>query len=241
LLCSCSNLGYEFKLDGQDGTTACDTMLDVCDEPVEATFEDAEVDCRPEFQSGGSGYCETQEQCLRSVALGDGISVSQRDYLQVICQTGANGGSSCSCSSSSGGFRIDSEEPVTGVASCTSLADVCSGLDGIEFSGEPTCSTVNQAARGDTCTAQRECGVSATVRDKQVKMFGYVNISCSPDGTAWSCTCSSGANTAQVPAQGASAWDACTNASEPCADATEVDFSGGGMVGVPPPGLPFPG
>jgi hypothetical protein len=219
-----------------DGTTACDTVAEYCDDPVEANFDDAEVDCQPEFQSGGLGFCEAQLRCARSVEVADGVSISQIDYLDVGCGSGMSGGSSCSCNGMQGYFRIDTDEAVTGIASCTSMTDICMGLVDVEVSGEPTCTVLSQAAQVSSCDAQIECSASATAGSTEVQVFGILGANCNRVDDAWSCSCSSGAEFVDVPGAdpSATAWDACTRAIETCPDLVELQFGGPGASVLPP-------
>jgi hypothetical protein len=233
-LCNCGSTGYQFTVD-EDGTTACDTLLEFCDAELEPNFDGAELDCQPEYQSGSSGSCQTQEQCLRSVEIADGVSIAQPEYIEVVCQPGENGGSACSCASSRGGFRLESDEPVSGIASCTDLSEICSGVVKPEVSGEQACATLSQSSHGNSCEAQMECSVPVTVDGRELQMFGVLYTFCSRADDGWSCQCDSDAGPTDVPGgdSSTSAWDACTIASEACSELLAAEFGKLGLDGAP--------
>jgi hypothetical protein len=238
LLCYCNQSRNQYSV-AQDGQTACDTVFELCDEPLEPVFEGAELDCQPLSRSIGPDYCSLRDQCTSSMTLDDGVSVMQTDELGVNCQQGPAVGSICSCSSSTSHFRVDREERVKDVSSCSDLSDLCLGLLTGDFALEPTCTVAVQSARGSHCNAQLECSASATVSGGEVSALGYLTAECDLNDDSWNCVCSSGLETASFEGRGSSAWDVCTDASDRCAGAVKVQFGNGGMS-VPPPGPPIP-
>ncbi len=218
LSCSCSNSGWSYYLEGHDGTTACDAISEFCEDPVEPDFETAEWDCQPELESSGSGSCETRSSCTLTATVADGITVPQRSWIDVACRSAANG-STCACIGAPGEFRIDSDEPVSGTASCTDLSNFCVGLGKVEFSEDSTCTNISLTTQENSCEAQLQCGASATVSGREVRKLRPVSVSCIATDGSWSCTCNSDDASTTVPVEGSDPWDACTNASDACADA----------------------
>jgi hypothetical protein len=239
LLCACGGSNYTYYLEGQDGTTACDSLLEHCDEPVNPDFSDARVECRLDYQSGGGGYCEAQSRCLHYVEVLDGISVAQNEYMVVFCQN-MDGRAICDCSSGAGSVGIELEQEVTSAASCTSVSELCTGVSDVEFSGEPTCTDSLQTAQASYCEAQLVCSISGQSNGAELTLFGNLSVTRGQLGEEWNCQCSSDADYAEVPGEGASAWDVCTNAKQTCLDAIEVKFGNGGPVSFPAHATPLP-
>jgi hypothetical protein len=243
-VCSCFNQPYQYYVEGENGTTACDTLIDYCNEPVTTTFGEPQ-DCQPQYQSGGTGYCDTQNICLRTGELADGIYVlAQGDYVRTNCGNGADGSAFCNCQNSAGSFTLELDAPVTGVASCEQATAVCQKLTNVEPDGEPVCTNSSQSAQTNYCNATIDCAASATVDDVEVSLHGYIGVACSGDASGWTCSCSSNSEYDTVTVQGETAWEACTHGSAACQEAIEVQFGNGGVTGaggssgrpVPPPG-----
>jgi hypothetical protein len=205
-------------LDDHDGTTACDVISEFCENPVAPDFEAAEWDCQPNLESGGSGTCNTRSSCTLTATVADGITVPQRSWMDVACQNSANG-STCTCIGAPGEFRIDSDEPVADTTSCTNLSNFCVGLGDVEFSADSTCTNTSLTTQEDTCEAQLQCAASATVSGREVTTLRPVSVYCTATDGSWSCTCSSDDAATAVPVEGANPWEACTNASDACAEA----------------------
>lgn len=243
-LCNCTNQPYQYYVEGEDGTTACDSLVDFCSEPVTPTFE-GDGECRPQSQSGGTGYCQVQSTCLRTSEVADGIFVVLNDYQQTTCSDSGAGAAICSCYTSNGSFTIEQEGAVTGIASCTQASEICQKAGSIEPEGEPTCNNTSQTAQGTYCSATIDCAASATVNDTTVSLHGYINLGCTGDGSGgWTCSCSSGSNYETISVTADTAWDACTAGSPVCADTIEVQYGGDGGIGMPvpvPPPLPGAG
>ena len=218
LTCSCSNSGWEYYLDDHDGTTACDATSEFCEDPVEPDFEAVEWDCQPNLESSDNDSCETRSSCTLTATVADGITVPQRNWIDVACQNSANG-STCTCIGGPGEFRIDSDEPVSGTTSCTDLSNFCVGLGDVEFSGDPSCSNVSLTTQEGSCTAELRCAASATVSGIEVTTLRPVSVSCIASDGGWSCTCSSDQASTTISVEGSEPWDACTNASEACGEA----------------------
>jgi hypothetical protein len=244
LLCTCSNQPYQYYADGKDGMTACDALLDYCDDPVTPTFGNAE-DCRPQYQSSGAANCELQSRCLRTSEIDEGIYVVQNDYVQSSCRSGADGLAVCTCQNAIGLFELEQETPFAAGTSCNEAIAVCQNIANVEPDGEPVCTNISQSAQGTYCNATLDCAASATVDGTTLSLHGYISLSCGADSSGWTCSCSSGAEYQTVAVQGQTAWDACNNASKACEDAIEVQFGNGGGLGgfsgvagfrgVPPP------
>lgn len=240
LLCSCTNQPYQYYVEGKDGTTACDTLLDYCDDEVTPTFGDA-TDCRPQFQNSSAEYCEVQSSCLRTSEIDDGIYVVQNDYVQSSCRTGANGLAVCTCQNRAGLFELEQQTPLAGVTSCNQATEVCQNIANVEPDGDPVCKSISQSAQGTYCNATLDCVASATVEGTTLSLHGYISLNCGADTNGWTCACSSGAVNQTIVVQGESAWDACTNGSKACEDAIEVQFGNGGLGAGGIAGFPMPG
>jgi hypothetical protein len=246
LLCSCNNQPYQYYAEGKDGTTACDVLLDYCDDPVTPTFGIAE-DCRPQFQSSSTTYCDMQSRCLRTSEIDDGIYVVQNDYVSSSCRPGEDGLSVCTCQSSIGVFELQQETPFAAGTSCNEAITACQKIANVEPEGDPVCTNVSQSAQGTYCNATLDCAASATVEGTTVSLHGYISLSCNAESSGWTCSCASGTESQAITVQAETAWDACSNASQPCQDAIEVQFGNsggmgaGGFFGVPMPIPPSTG
>jgi hypothetical protein len=240
LLCTCENQRYQYYVEGNDGMTACDALLDYCDDAVAPTYGDAE-DCRPQYQASSADHCEVQSNCLRKSEIDDGIYLVQNDYVQSTCRAGVDGLAVCTCQNRIGLFELDEQTPLAGVTNCNEAAAVCENIANVEPDGEPVCTTLSQYAQGANCNATLDCAASATVEGATLSLHGYISLSCGADANGWTCSCSSGVQTQTVAVQGETAWDACTNGSKACEDAVEVQFGNGsgfgGGVGMPIPGI----
>ena len=241
LLCTCDNQPYQYYVEGKDGTTACDALLDYCDDAVAPTFGDAE-DCRPQYQTSSADHCELQSSCLRKSEIDDGIYVVQNDFVQSSCRAGEGGLAVCTCQNRLGLFELEEQTPLAGVSSCNDAAAVCENIANVEPDGEPVCTVLSQSAQGTYCNATLDCAASATVEGATLSLHGYLSLSCSADANGWTCSCSSGAQNQTVAVQSETAWDACSNGSNACQDAIEVQFGNGagfagfgGFAGMPIP------
>src|SRR5690606_4845082 len=77
--CQCSNnyVYQQYQLSGVDQTSACTTVMDLCDSGVIPEFEGEPV-CMPTNQSSDTNYCSSQETCTLEAELGNGITAVQQ-------------------------------------------------------------------------------------------------------------------------------------------------------------------
>jgi hypothetical protein len=236
LACKCSNTSYSYQLAGEDGLTACDTVLELCDDPVEPDFTGAAWDCQVGSSSGLMGWsCENHQDCVRSVAIAGDISAVQAGDLGVFC-FGGEDDERCECRASFGLFRLESAE-LTGDALCTEGSEVCKELADVDFDGgEPTCSNSRQAADATTCFSRFDCSIFKSVSGMEASVFGIIDLECGRTDDAWDCTCSSGSNSLELDLEGTDGWEVCTSASETCID--EIEFQYQRAVFTPEPPMP---
>lgn len=232
-LCSCQN-GYQYQISGQDGTTACDTLLPLCeDTPPEL----GEPVCVPQNTSGGSGYCESQTQCSQTAEVSEGVFATLVQNRYIYCSSQSTGRSTCNCSNERSSTRFDVELPTDG-ALCGQVSAGCD-VTGVELEGPITCAPASQTAGGGYCNAQVDCRQAGTVGDFDLWLYGTLFTSCSQVNGVWTCNCSTSNESANVEVDAESDWDACTAAIQACPDVVDVKI-GESNGGIFPPGFPGP-
>jgi hypothetical protein len=240
LQCSCDN-GYSYLVEGEDGTTGCDTLEEVCKEPPGSVSFEGDPECAVERQATGTGYCETAQQCIQKAELQDGISVIQSSYGYANCSSNGNGDSMCTCSSATSTAQFDIAGETVGLESCNQAIGLCNRVSTLETSGPIECSRSFQSADAQYCNAQLQCRQDGTIDDTTIRAYGGLNISCSllAAGSAWSCSCNSGNNYGTVEVEAADGWDACTVGTEACQEEIEIEI-GTTDGGIGRPGMPVP-
>jgi hypothetical protein len=196
--------------------------------------------CKREFQSGGVGYCETQDRCTVSVDLGDGVAAVSDEYRYVNCQSQSVGGSGslCSCSSNRASLSFRTDSTTVDVSTCGRYAEACaaySGPEDIELSGTIECARTYQSASASYCDAQLECLQDGTLAGEAIVAIGGISVSCNAIGDDWTCSCNSGIDRATLSVDASAGWDACTAAVEQCPDLIDVQIGVGGGIGIPIP------
>lgn len=235
-LCSCQT-GLQYQISGQDGTTACDTLMDICEDP---TPELGESVCVPQFTSGASGYCETQMQCTQTAEVADGVFATLLDNRYLSCSSqgmGGGGRSVCYCSTNRTQTRFDVELPAD-AGLCSQVTAGCD-ISGVELEGPITCSPASQSAGGGYCNAQIDCRQAGTIGDFELSLYGSLYTDCQQINGAWSCNCRTGTENATIEVEADTDWDACTAAVAACPDVVEVKI-GESNGGIFPPGIPVP-
>jgi hypothetical protein len=66
------------------------------------------------------------------------------------------------------------------------------------------------------------------VEGTTISVHANMNTNCSPDGDAWSCSCSSNVESTSFSLEADSEWDACTAAAAQCPELIGIDISAGG-------------
>jgi hypothetical protein len=241
--CYCDYSGNQFRLDADSSDGACEKVIEHCDDP--RVPPEGPVTCEPRSQQSGMGFCSVYEECLSETDIGDGISAVSIEGRNATCQTAASGGSLCTCQGSSVAFQFEIDTPADSLAACLSATDICGGGGELKLDGETECLPSNQSATMTECYAQLDCAKSGTIGDQEVRVHGYLSLSCSAQGDAYTCTCSSNQGSESLQVDGDTAWSACSAAVTQCPALVEPSFEAGSGVGgagpVPTPGLPAGG
>jgi hypothetical protein len=233
-LCSCQN-GFQYQISGQDGTTACDTLLDLCEDPDPELGEPV---CVPQFTSGGVGYCESQMQCSQTAEVADGVFATFLDNRYMSCSSqGTAGRSMCNCQTNRTFTRFDVEAPADG-ALCSQVTAGCD-VSEVELEGPITCAPASQSAGSGYCSAQVDCKQAGTVGDLELWLYGSLYTDCQQLNGAWTCNCSTASENEQIEVDADTDWDACTAAVQACPDVVDVKI-GESNGGIFPPGFPVP-
>ena len=233
LYCYCS-AGFQYRLSGIDGNSACDRVQELCGGGAEF----GEKSCAPSGQSSSSNYCDASYECRETQDLGNGAAAARFEYRYANCQTLSDGVTTCSCGSNTGGMRFDFTGAVSST-SCATAAENCGDPGTLELTGSIDCARASQNTGRDYCSSSLECRQSGKLGDLDVKAYGYLETSCRPssDGKSWTCGCYSGglqANTT-IETTGDS-WADCTAATDKCQGLVEVQIgNSGGLVGRPIP------
>jgi hypothetical protein len=131
-------------------------------------------------------------------------------------------------------------ETATDLATCNLAAELCGQKDSLELSGPIECAQSNQSAQGGYCNSMLDCTQGGTLAGQDVKLHGYLQTNCSPNGDAWTCSCNSGTQTAVMSLERKGTdWEDCTLASDQCLELIDVEIGSSGG-GVRPP-IPLPG
>lgn len=241
--CYCDYSGNQFRLDATSSDGACETIIEHCDEPRVAP--EGPVTCEPRSQSSGMGYCSTYEECLSETDIGDGISSVSIEGRNTTCQTSASGGSICNCQGSSVSVQFEIDATADTLAACQSASQICGDGGELKLDGDTECVPSNQSAGTVDCYASLDCTKTGTIGDQDVKVHGFLSLSCSLQGDAYSCTCSSNRESESLEVEADTAWAACSSAVTQCPTLVEPSFDGGVGVGgagpVPVPGMPAGG
>lgn len=234
-LCSCQT-GYQYQVSGQDGTTACDTLLDLCED---TTPDLGEAVCVPQFSSGGSGYCESQMQCSQTAEVSDGVFATLLDNRYLTCSSqGSTGRAVCNCSTNRTSTRFDVDVASADAALCSQVTAGCD-VSGVELDGPITCAPASQQAGSGYCSAQVDCRQAGQVGDLDLWLYGSLYTDCSQVNGTWTCNCSSNSESEQIEVEADTDWDACSAAVKACPDVVEVKIGEGNGV-IFPPGGPIP-
>jgi len=237
--CSCQN-GLQYQLSGQDGTTACDTLIDICDDP--SPDFTGEYVCNAQMPvAGGVGYCESQFTCTQTVEVAEGVFATAQDYRYIYCSSQTSSGQGravCSCSGNRTSSRFDVEGPVN-AQTCGDVLDGCD-VSNVELEGPVTCAPAFQQAGSGYCSAQVDCTQKGTVGDLELFLYGSLSTNCQLVDGGYTCSCSTASENEQIDVEASSDWDACSAAIEECPNVVEVKIGEGGGVGIPIPGpIPF--
>jgi hypothetical protein len=236
LYCSCND-GRQYEVEGQDGSLACDTIMDVCDDP-NLEF-DGPVTCVSDYQRAGVGYCESQQRCRQTLEFEGAVIAVTNEYRNASCSPRPEGGSTCGCSSSTSSIQFDTDLSTDDLATCEQFAEECGTTKDLGLNGPITCERVSQTANVQYCDATIACKQAGMLGDTEVQVYGYLNTYCQPLGDAWSCNCTTnnGSQSSSISLEAEDGWDACTIAAERCPDEIDVVI-GEQNFGVLPPGRP---
>ncbi len=244
--CQCSDgaTWREYRLETGDLTNSCDALHDLCTSGEEPTYT-GELECKFERQSSGTGYCEVSEVCSRVAEIGDDLIAVHEEDRYASCSAGSGEQARCSCSSAQGSLRFDrAGSPIPDT--CLAALEPCKALDKLEVEdGSVTCRPTSQFADTGFCNASLDCALDATFDGEPLRVYGNVQVFCSPTDDAWSCSCSSNTSSGTLTIELDDPWEACTEAAERCPEVVDVQpLSGGSGVGgmgpIPPPGRPIP-
>lgn len=231
LYCDCSNgeTYRTYQITGQSVGGSCQLALDLCASGDELEFDGPKM-CETQYQSVGTGYCDTELQCTQSAEVSENVTALLVEWQYASCQDLQNGKSSCGCYGETGELRFDVDDSTTDSNTCSNAIDICSSIDDLELSGDQECERVYQSASGQWCDAQVACGQDATLGDQELFVYGDLYLNCQFLGEdGWTCSCNSAADSASLHIDASvEGWDACTQASEQCPDLVEVTVGGGG-------------
>lgn len=237
--CYCDYTGNQFRLDADSSEGACETIIEHCDDPRVPPGA-GPVTCEPRSQQSGMGYCSVYEECLSETDLGDGISAVSIEGRNATCQTSTTGGSICYCQGSSVSVQFEIDEPANGLAACMSASEICGSGGQLMLDGETSCVPSNQNADPTNCYASLDCTKQGSIGEQQVRVHGFISLSCSAQGDAYNCTCSSNLESQSLQVEADTAWAACTSAVTECPSLVEPSFDNGTGVGGAAP-IPMPG
>jgi len=238
-LCNCSKSqsSKSYELSSSITSTSCRTISALCDNEV--VFSAAPT-CQPTYQYVASGNCQLQQDCTTSASVAAGITALSSDQQSGQCQDLKNGNSACACYGNQKSIRFDLPSASTTISTCVTAQSVCTSTEPLVLADPVKCEATYQSASAQSCDAQLSCNQAATQAGQQLLVYGDLYVSCQPkaSGTAWSCTCSSGANLATLAVEGASGWAVCTTAAQLCPAQVKVAIgsSNGGVSPVPVPG-----
>lgn len=234
LSCQCNNESTyrNYQISGVSGIPACELTLDLCDRDAELVFDEPAT-CGVTSTFGDSTYCDLQQTCTQTTEVSDGVAALQYDYQSAWCQALADGTSSCSCQTSARYLTFEMQASTVDSSACQSALVACTSEDELAFSGDVTCERAYQSAYGNACDTQLKCTQPATLGRQSLLVVGSLNANCqlAASGSAWSCWCSSGANSATLEVEGSDAWDVCAAASERCPSLVDVQFDSGSYYG----------
>jgi hypothetical protein len=227
--CYCSN-GLTLQVEGQDGTAACDTVLEICENPdIKPTGPEV---CTTEQQGAGLNYCSSSLRCTQSLEVDGGVIGVTTGTRSANC-TAADGGSVCDCFDQNNYLRFSSERSPDEIATCNDFAQNCTSVDELGLNGPLTCKPIYQQGDSQYCNVNVECSQAGSLGDEPIRAFGSVNGYCTMANGAWSCTCNSGIESAAVEVDADDGWAACTELIERCPDLVEVQIGQDG--GIKPP------
>jgi hypothetical protein len=228
--CYCNN-GLNVQVEGQDGTEACDTVVELCDNPdVEPT---GPVTCTTETQGAGPSYCSTIHRCSQPLEVGGGVIAVSVGTRSVSC-TESMGGALCDCSDQTNYLRFFSELSASDIATCNQFAESCPAVDELGLNGPLTCAPNSQQGDVQFCNINIECSQAGTLGDQPIRAFGSINGYCQPLNGVWSCSCNSGTESASVEVEADGGWDACTELVDLCPDLVDVQIGQSGGIIKPP-------
>ena len=243
LLCQCSNgqVYRSYQISGVGITTSCQVTMDLCDSDEALVFDEPAV-CMTTYQDASDGYCNASQQCRSTTQVSDGITAVLDDYPYADCQDLGTGSALCSCSNNQGYMRFETESSASDLNTCTSATEICAAADIIDLSGPIDCSRSYQSASSQYCDAQLTCTQAGVLGGQDLLVYGdlYVNCSQPTSGGPWTCTCSSGQESASSEVDAADGWDVCSMYAESCPMAIDVQIgmtgNGGRYYGI----YPFP-
>jgi hypothetical protein len=227
--CYCNN-GLIVQLEGQDGTKACDTVLELCEDPD--IVPRGPVVCTPEAQGAGPNYCSSTQRCSQSLEIDGGVVGVSVGTRSVNCSA-TTGGSLCECFDQTNFLRFYSELSPTDVATCNLFAQTCTTVDELGLNGPLSCAPSYQQGDSQFCNVNIECSQAGTLGDEPIRALGNIDGYCQPLNGVWSCTCNSGIESATVEVDADGGWDACTELMELCPDLVDVQIGQSG--GIKPP------
>jgi hypothetical protein len=232
LSCYCDD-GRAYEIQGQDGTQACDTLLDVCGNPE--VLLDGPVTCVPDLQSTGIGHCQTQQRCSQTLEIDGGVIAVTTGIRAASCQSTLDGGSMCNCYDEKSSMRFSTELPTSDVSTCNKFADDCASAEDLGLNGPIECAPSYQAGDATYCNANIECSQAGTLAGEAIRAYGSLSAYCQPLNGAWSCNCASGFESATVEVSASTGWDACTEVVDLCPEVVEVQIGQDAGIGMPIP------
>lgn len=243
LSCQCSGpVGTRyFQVNGADGSTACDSSLELCSSSLDPAAV-SETTCTTSTSSVSGDNCTIQKSCTNNISLDGGATVEVVDSPYTSCTRSTAGNLGCYCTANGRAVSFDLQSGAVGADACEESFAICDATEAIEPSGEITCERLSQTADSSICNATLQCTQSADVGGTKIGVYGSLYTYCSLTTTGeWTCSCSSGTNsTTFTYAVGDDPWESCSAASEACRDQVEVQIAPVNSGMTAPGGIALP-
>jgi hypothetical protein len=228
LQCQCNgpNVYKNYLVSGIPATSACLELQLCSDEPSVVLPEPT---CMVTNESTSNSYCDLQRECSQTAETADGVTIDVTQYEYANCSF-SNGEATCSCQGGVRNLYFGMDIGSTAEA-CGDAIAVCQTEDDIVPEGEITCSTASQSSGQGYCSASIDCAQDAVVNGTTISVHASMNASCTPDGDAYACSCSSNVASASLQVEADTEWDACSQAATECPELIDIDVSSGSPYG----------
>ncbi len=224
--CTCANeRNYvTYDLTGVDGSTACETMTNLCELDSGDLEFDGAAECN-RAMDGDAYSCQVRERCGQSADVGNGVTawqVQSEDFAY--CYEYDSGSASCDCQSGDV-YRNLLLSGASFPDACKYAFDSCAAGEDTQFGGTEQCADPYTSESTSSCSFNQECtrsgdlggGVSAELRY-------YRSASCQDSGDAWTCQCDRGGPSVSFSIPPAAApGQTCTSAVDLCSSVPEID------------------